>query len=765
MLTTIRSYLDLKNGSSFRRNESMDDSDEYDDGSDDYEGDDDDDDGEVRGKRLVNLPPEILLHIASFTSKRSDPRRERGGLHPLANSDMSSLATASRSLRAVLLPMLFSHVQVTSPKRLVSLSQAFAHIFPLIRKLSILVDLDFYDCWIRSLDAFMGTSDLAGNMPPFHATSSANSATPSTQFLVECLAQVLLQVRPTLQSLAFSMSAPRSSYSGSAWSQFPKTGMCGIPFSRPVTEALKEGSSLPGSSSKPVVDFDPLDIFPRLTSLYLDGTSDVGHLLPLTPNLGTLRLRIPEGFNAIECCSVIDSLHHVRKLEVLEMWIWEFVTQANPDGVKVANTHSISEVSDVPTSEPISGESREGAGVIKTPGVSLLEKIGISCPCLRVLSFQARSFDYADGSMKLKPISRRAFDWQDFLSVLQYFPELVQLHLPNSLFGRQERRLLNANRRIGSSYHSSSIMPGFSEPQPSMALRDVLSSHTPYSHQAESSTGSSSDHNGRGRSGSRTSELASSSDMTILEVFELVRRREQLASQEMITSSLQAGGRLSRISWIRNEDENTVAEYEATFTSTASPDPSTWTLLQVQLSDTPHNCSSDEYAAHLYDEDVYDYYIYDRYETRSKPISTSLLQIYSIFSFRPSSNLGSSFFNNKFLSRILTSTSSQAKPDTLSTLSKTKRGRHHRHSSSTSTVCPAQKQPRRLRPRSCSPNTEQHSKPVEQEKHVVEHPVREPNVRDAVAISRRIFQIIILFRLTFHISIPGYLAYLLLKRL
>lgn len=66
----------------------------------------------------MHLPPELILYIALFVPKRYEPRRDLADhTATLAKSDLTALATVSKSLREVLLPILFADVNVHSSSR------------------------------------------------------------------------------------------------------------------------------------------------------------------------------------------------------------------------------------------------------------------------------------------------------------------------------------------------------------------------------------------------------------------------------------------------------------------------------------------------------------------------------------------------------------------------------------------------------------------------------------------------------------------------
>lgn len=195
---------------------------------------------------------------------------------------------------------------------------------------------------------------------------------PTSTNLVETLALVLVRTSSCLKRFAFVMQARHWGHGGwgSAWSQFPQIGMASLDWATRLVDAmdLYHSDTALGQGS-------PIG-FPMLEYLCVDGTADVSPFVKLSPNLRTLRLRIPEGFNASDCKSIIrTALPCVPRLASLEMWVWELADTA---------------------------EER----------VALLEEMAESCPDLRRLSFQTRTFDYADGGMALRPVSERRFDWK-----------------------------------------------------------------------------------------------------------------------------------------------------------------------------------------------------------------------------------------------------------------------------------------------------------------------------------------------------------------
>lgn len=275
------------------------------------------------------------------------------------------------------------------------------------------LDLDFYETWIWSLDhrapsTGRPTSSKATPTLPTSSTSTpspkrlqshASTARPattnhqrrSTSDPVYALAYILVRTAPTLRSFRFVMHS-RPTSSGSAWSQFPRPGMAGIPFGGHVVAAMES--------------FVPAELlsFPELRNLELDGTADVRPVLAMTPGLTSLRLRIPEGFNATDCASIVHSLPLVPKLRLLEMWVWELAS---------ASTVSPPTKTPSPTTTPSQqSTTQDSAQLIQRERVRLLTLIGQACPNLEWLGFQTRSFDYADGGMGLRVVGEKGFDWK-----------------------------------------------------------------------------------------------------------------------------------------------------------------------------------------------------------------------------------------------------------------------------------------------------------------------------------------------------------------
>lgn len=226
------------------------------------------------------------------------------------------------------------------------------HILEMIRMLTVKVDLDCYQTWHQSLSASTSLQDDA----------------------VHALAHILLITSPNLRSFSFTMQTNDSTF-GDAWSLFPRPGGVCMPFAQPVTDALRKlVEHLPGPK--------PLVHFPELRNLSLDATVDIDSILSISPNLRSLHLRIPEGFNATECRQIICALPSVPILRDLELWVWELVS-----------------AKDFPT----------GA---REERVRLLGMVGDTCPLLERLNFQTRSFDYGDGGMALRIVGDYAFDWK-----------------------------------------------------------------------------------------------------------------------------------------------------------------------------------------------------------------------------------------------------------------------------------------------------------------------------------------------------------------
>jgi hypothetical protein len=195
------------------------------------------------------------------------------------------------------------------------------------------------------------------------------------------LATILRHASPILHKFSFVMST-RSTHSLSPWSQYPLQAHASLPFAEPVIGALLK---IAGEETDANLGF------PELRELLLDGTADVRRILDKSPNLLSLRLRIPDGFNAKDSQSIVGSLRAVPGLQYLELWIWELATRRS--GVTLT-THD-GNTGD----EPLSGGQ-------------IVRQIGHACPTLTSLNFQTRSFDYADGALGLRLIGERGFDWK-----------------------------------------------------------------------------------------------------------------------------------------------------------------------------------------------------------------------------------------------------------------------------------------------------------------------------------------------------------------
>ncbi len=196
------------------------------------------------------------------------------------------------------------------------------------------------------------------------------------------LATILRHASPILRKFSFVMST-RSTHSLSPWSQYPLQAHASLPFAEPVIGALLK---IAGGE-----EADANLGFPELRELLLDGTADVWRILDKSPNLLSLRLRIPDGFNARDSQSIAGSLRAVPGLQHLELWIWELATKHTG----VMSTAHDENIDDEPPS-----------------GVQIIRQIGHACPTLTSLNFQTRSFDYADGALGLRLIGERGFDWK-----------------------------------------------------------------------------------------------------------------------------------------------------------------------------------------------------------------------------------------------------------------------------------------------------------------------------------------------------------------
>ncbi|KAG8949166.1 hypothetical protein FRC04_008964 [Tulasnella sp. 424] len=485
----------------------------------------------------MHLPPELILYIALFVPKRYEPRRNAGADHTasLAKSDLTSLATVSKSLRQVLLPVLFADVSVHTSSRLTALSKAPDHIMGLVRTFTVELDLDFYETWIWSLDHKAARSSLKrtshthnpalGNSltspKRSQSTTTGPDATTNHQLArnrsksdpVYALASILVRAAPTLRTFRFVMHS-RPTSSGSAWSQFPRPGMAGIPFAGDVVSAMEAfiltNTSIPTASD----EANPSSLlFPELRNLNLDGTADVRPFLSMTPNLTSLRLRIPEGFNAADCANIIHSLPLVPKLRQLEMWVWELAAaQIGSKGLASANPNDNTTAATPLQTSPEADSNQ----LVQRERVRLLGLIGQACPNLEWIGFQTRSFDYADGGMGLRVVGEKGFDWKDFVPALAHFSALRELHLPGTLHSKDEQFALALNMK--SAIEDVNALQGNASTVPPPIT--LIASSPP---------------------------LSPTAPLTPLEQIET---RERETSAVLIRSSC---GHLNRVSWVRAE--------------------------------------------------------------------------------------------------------------------------------------------------------------------------------------------------------------------
>ncbi|KAG8975119.1 hypothetical protein FRB90_009597, partial [Tulasnella sp. 427] len=407
---------------------------------------------------------------------RYEPRREpTDHSATLAKSDLTALASVGKSLRQVLLPVLFAHVTVHSSSRLTALSKAPDHVLGLVRTFTVQLDLDFYETWIWSLDhksrrntakrndnrptPTLVNSTTSPKRPQSSSSSSASTVATtnhqrrSTSDPVNALASILVRTAPTLRTFRFVMHS-RPTSSGSAWSQFPRPGMAGIPFAADVVAAMESFAT------------QGVCAFPHLRNLELDGTADVRPFLALTPGLTSLRLRIPEGFNAADCANIVHSLPLVPKLRLLEMWVWELAAAST--GLK----------SDAVTANEATTPIDSSKQFVARERTHLLSLIGQACPNLEWLGFQTRSFDYADGGMGLRVVGEKGFDWKDLVPALAHFPALRELHLPGRPHPKDDQYALELNLKLIMAAHSSTASQASSsssDPSASTALEKIES--------------------------------------------------------------------------------------------------------------------------------------------------------------------------------------------------------------------------------------------------------------------------------------------------
>ncbi|KAG8908423.1 hypothetical protein FRB99_006628 [Tulasnella sp. 403] len=505
---------------------------------------------------LMYLPPELVLYTAQFVSKRYEPRHEGA----LANSDLTALASTCRSLRHVLLPFLFEDVTVHSSSRLTAFSKAPAHILGFVRAFTVQLDLDFYETWIWSLDHRQPSNPTrqARSPPkPNHPSqvAPAKRKSHSTADPLYALSLILLRTAPTLRAFSFVMRN-RPDSSGSAWSQFPRPGMAGIPFaSQLIPTMIDLLPHLSATMPSDKIHSSHISPFPELHTLSLDGTADILPLLALTPKLTTLRLRIPEGFNATDSRNIIYSLANVPRLRRLEMWVWELGTVITRDDV--VNRASAAPGRTPPTADEISKERTR-----------LFSLIGQSCPHLEWLGFQTRTFDYADGSMNLRVVPNRGFDWRDLIPALPHFPSLLEVQFPGSLYTRDESRKFV----LGS---MSGTVPGVTATSgvPAASSAGVRGSTGSVGSGVHSGLPPATHLGKRGQVSQKQAQpfasnpIVSSPTQAIQHLTTLlhhIQSRECHTSAHLMRASHIAGGKLERVSWVREEstEDNGIVEYE-----------------------------------------------------------------------------------------------------------------------------------------------------------------------------------------------------------
>ncbi|KAG8862495.1 hypothetical protein FRB96_001566 [Tulasnella sp. 330] len=546
---------------------------------------------------LLSIPPEVVLHIGRFTTKRYDYRRKidahKRGEAFMANSDLTSLASACRGLRVVLFPVLFADISLGSSSRLRSFASAPQHIHALVRSLSIRLDLPLYETWTHDLRSYQHHDRVALATVPAPAphTPIPNSHSHDPSNLVRVLALILVRTSPSLQSFAFVMQARHWGDGGwgSAWSQFPQIGMMSLDWATRLVGVMRD--ILNGGETQQSTRISDADAanrkdmtrsdgagaevelsFPMLRYLCVDGTADVSDFVRLASGLRTLRLRIPEGFNASDSRSIMEqTLPHLPKLRELEMWIWELGRSA---------------------------EERTGA----------LSEMAVNCPNLERLSFQTRTFDYADGGMSLRPVDERRFDWQDVAAVLPQLPALIELRLPGSLYENHEQRAFHRRRNLLASPNTSAqrgLDVGFgigSDTPVGLIWRAVIalarwvqgspSSLRPLPPRPQSIIPlSSPPRHSHFRNASISSTIsATTSHLDSLE--EAISTRELLISSQLMQHS--PSSKLQLVSWVREEGEESVDYFL---------DPELDKVVQTYKSDVESLTEVEEYKSHPFDDE------------------------------------------------------------------------------------------------------------------------------------------------------------------
>ncbi|KAG9006025.1 hypothetical protein FRB95_006476 [Tulasnella sp. JGI-2019a] len=547
-----------------------------------------------RASRLLSIPPELIEHIGQFATKRYDYRRKinarNNGETLLANADLTSLASTCRALRTLLFGLLFAQINLGSSSRLRSFVSAPQHILALVRSLSIRLDLPLFESWIHDLRSYARHDHLAPGLPSLHASHTPALSSHDSSNLVRVLALILVRTSSSLQRFAFVMQ-PRhwgDGGWGSAWSQFPQVGMASLDWSKMLVSDMRdlhaeeaertareesESQLSRENKGKGAERLGPS--FPKLRYLCVDGTADVFGFVAIAPGLHTLRLRIPEGFNTPDSRSIIGrSLPCLPGLKELEMWIWEL------------------------------GQDTEER-------TELLSKMAMACPDLEKLSFQTRTFDYADGGMALRPVDPRRFDWQDLVTVLPQFPSLVELRLPGSLYEVNEQRAFHRNRiliassttNVGTSglglglglgsiapvqllWHAAVSLVKWVRGTPSSTrMAPLAPAHhsiippPPHTHTRSSSASST--------------VSATSSFLDSLE--ETISTRERITSAQLIRHS--PSSKLQLVSWVRDEGEDSVDYFL---------DPEFDHVVRTYKSGLESKIEADEYKSYDADDDEYE---------------------------------------------------------------------------------------------------------------------------------------------------------------
>ncbi|KAG8745759.1 hypothetical protein FRC10_007020 [Ceratobasidium sp. 414] len=282
---------------------------------------------------LLALPAELLHQVAACLALSND-------------SDLSNFASTCRTTRLATRSLLFRSMTVASAAKLESLACADRETLGYMRHFTLRLECDFFDEFAAACQAQCGQSVLPA------------------------LAHILLSA-PQLSTLRIQIPDIRDDYHANSWSQLLRLNAQGVALGSALARVLPANTT-----------------FPALRTLHLDGVSQLGPLVRMTPNLTALSAHMCEGFAEDACRELVQgTLPLIPCLEELAF---------DPFSLQFASS-----------------------------GLNVPKAIIGAAPGLQILDLRSRSFDFSTGHTEW-----RTTDAIDLSDCIPSSSRLRELHLP-----------------------------------------------------------------------------------------------------------------------------------------------------------------------------------------------------------------------------------------------------------------------------------------------------------------------------------------------